>query len=177
MREIWKDIEGYEGFYQISNMGRIKSLERKEQLSFQVRNRKEKILRLANKNGYSRIMLSKNRERKVYFVHILVYKTFIGPIPKGMQVNHIDECKTRNVVSNLNLMSPKENINWGTCIERRSKKNKKPIWQLTLDGQEYAYWFSAKDAADNKETLRKHIVECCCGKRKTANGYKWKYAS
>lgn len=70
------------------------------------------------KNGYTHVLLSKNGERKTLDVHPLIWKTFNGEIPNDMQVNHIDEDKTNNKLDNLELLSPKDNTNYGTGIDR-----------------------------------------------------------
>lgn len=115
--EIWKDIEGYEGLYQISNMGRVKSLakqtlcgHRKEQTIF----RNEKFLSLrCNKKGYLQVGLSKNGIRKQFTVHRLVAQTFI-PNPNNLpQVNHKDENKTNNCIENLEWCTAEYNCNYG----------------------------------------------------------------
>lgn len=104
--EIWRDIEGYEGLYQVSNYGRVK-------------NRHNRIIKQETvKGGYHRVHLWKNGKDSHKMISVLVYKTFIGDIPNKMQVNHIDENKDNNNVSNLNLMTPRENCNWGTRNER-----------------------------------------------------------
>lgn len=105
--EIWRDIEGYEGLYQVSNEGRVKSLKRKIILKQQT-----------TKGGYLRVHLWKNGKSKHKIVSVLVYETFIGKILENMQINQIDEDKTNNSLSNLNLLSPKDNSNWGTRNER-----------------------------------------------------------
>lgn len=120
MEEIWKDIEGYEGLYQISNLGRVKSLERYikhykggESLH------KEKIRRinLDSLRGYQYIFLCKDGKTKFHRVHRLVANSFIDNPTNFSDVNHIDECKTNNNVDNLVWCSTRENTTY-------SKKNK-----------------------------------------------------
>lgn len=116
MEEFWKDIKGYEGFYQVSNLGRVKSLAK-----YQKGNggsifwRKETILKPANSGrGYLMVVLIKNKKRKSYILHRLVADAFI-PNPYNLpQVNHKDENKTNNVVSNLEWCDNKYNSNYGT---------------------------------------------------------------
>lgn len=130
--ELWKDIAGYEGYYQVSNLGRIKSLSRIVKNHLGCYKTKEKMLKQnLNKNNYCRIYLSKNGIGKMFFVHRLVATTFI-PNPNNLpQVNHKDENKTNNFVfinddgsvdlekSNLEWCDQKYNSNYGNCIKRR----------------------------------------------------------
>ena len=111
IEEIWKDAAGYEGLYQVSNLGRIKSYWRGQ----------DRILKQTlDKRGYYGVRLYKNGKGKHLNVHRLVAETFLGKIPKGLVVNHINEIKTDNRLENLEICTIKENINHGTCIVRRS---------------------------------------------------------
>lgn len=122
MKEIWRDIKGYEGLYKVSNYGRIKSLERKDCLG---RSKKEKILKLSeDKDGYLLITLHKNKKVKTFKVHRLVAETFV-PNPNNYPIiNHKDENKINNHVSNLEWCTVKYNNNYGTRNERSSKSQK-----------------------------------------------------
>ena len=131
--EIWRDIPGYEGLYQISNLGRVKRIfdrvfiGKYGQTIIQRPNDTIKGFKGKRQNDYWRVYLYKNNSRKKYTVHVLVYKSFFGEIPDGYQVNHMDENKDNNSIFNLNLLTPKENSNWGTRNERisKTKLNKK----------------------------------------------------
>ena len=176
-KEIWKDIPNYEGIYQASNLGRIKSLERfRKGQNGSLVTVKEKILkpRLSNK-GYYQVALWKNSIPKRCLVHRLVWEAFNGTIPEGLQVNHINEIKTDNRLENLNLMTPKENSNWGTRNERQAKKLSKVVSQFTLDGILVKEYASAMKAERETGFNNGNIVNCCNGNQKTAYGYKWKY--
>ena len=118
--EEWKDILGFEGIYQASNFGRVKSLER---IDARGNRAKERILKAKLVCGYYQVCLCKQSIKKTYLVHRLVWEAFNGQIPENMQINHINEIKSDNRLSNLNLMTAKENSNWGTRNERVSKKN------------------------------------------------------
>ena len=124
MEEIWKDIEGYEGMYQVSSLGNVRSLNRIVRHNYGGDAHKVGKLKTVSlsKRGYRFVSLYKNNTIKGFRVCRLVYAAFVGPIPEGMQVNHIDECKTNDAVWNLNLMTPKENSNWGTRNHRISVK-------------------------------------------------------
>ena len=126
--EIWKDIEGYEGLYQVSNWGRVKSLNYK-------RTGKEEILSpRKHTNGYQFVVLTKEAKQRNRYVHRLVLMTF-NPVENmsELQVNHINECKTDNRIENLEWVTHKENQNHGTRTLRAAEKKSIPIVQLTLD--------------------------------------------
>ena len=178
--EIWKDIPNYYGLYQASNLGRIKSLERIDVRGHRV---KEKILKpTINHKGYYKVPLCKNSKVKKCSVHRLVWEAFNGQIPEGLQVNHINEIKTDNRLSNLNLMTCKENCNWGTHNERVAKKMtnrkdlSKPVLQFTLDGILIKEYPSINQVERELGFDQGNIVKCCNGKYKQMYGYIWKYA-
>lgn len=170
--EIWKDIPNYEGIYQVSNLGRIKSLER---IDARGRRLKEKILKPKLARGYYLIGLTKQATQKFYYVHRLVYEAFNDLIPENMQVNHLDERPINNALSNLNLMTCKENINYGTRNERSAKKLSKVVLQFDLNDNLVKEYASTHQAERETGFANQNIVKCCKGKRKTAYGFKWKY--
>jgi hypothetical protein len=113
MIEVWKDITGYEGYYQVSNMGRVKSLARKVARIGHggFRSVREKILpAYFDNNGYQIVFLSKNGERRTLKMHRLVAFAFIPYNPATNEVNHIDGCKSNNKVTNLEWVTPSQNI-------------------------------------------------------------------
>lgn len=177
IEEIWKDIKGFEGIYQASNFGRIKSLERvRKGKNGSLVSVKEKILKPQMINsGYYLIGLWKQSIKKRYMVHRLVWIAFNGTIPEGLQVNHVNEIKTDNRLENLNLMTCKENINFGTGIERRAKKRSKPVLQFTLEDILIKEFPSTKQVERDNGFNHSHISACCKGKLKQAYGYIWKY--
>ena len=167
MKEIWKDIKGYKN-YQVSNFGKIKSKPRMGS--------KGGLLKpFSNYKGYLLVTLFKNKQLKHYQVHRLVYEAFYGKIPFWMQVNHLNERKNDNRLENLNLMTPKQNINWGTRNERIKIKLSKPVLQFDLNGKFIKEWLSASEAARQLGLLQDKINLCCNGKRNTTGGYIWKY--
>ena len=176
-KEIWKDIKGFEGIYQVSNLGRVRSLPRRTNNQF---GKKEKILKPQLVRGYYIVCLHKNSIRKFYYVHRLVYEAFNGQIPEGLQVNHLDERPINNALSNLNLMTPKENSNWGGRNERIAKKLingkcSKPVLQFTLDNILVKEYPSIMQVERETGFANQHISACCNGKLKQAYGFKWKY--
>lgn len=121
MKEQWKDITGYEGIYQISNFGRVKSLAR---YTVQKHYLEEKILsQYENKkvDGYLVVDLYKDGKRKKFYVHRLVAQEFIGNIPEGYEIDHKDINKKNNNVNNLKIVTHKENQNNILSIERERK--------------------------------------------------------
>lgn len=101
MNEIWKEIEGFNGDYLISNLGRVKSL----------KNNKESILKpFKSGGGYYKVALSKNKMSKTLYIHRLVAKAFIQNPENKPEINHIDGCKTNNQVTNLEWITHKQNI-------------------------------------------------------------------
>jgi hypothetical protein len=103
--EIWKDIEGYEGLYQVSNLGNVKSLYTNKNLSY---------IKCGRDREYLSVSLSKDKKLKIYYIHRLVAETFIDNPNNYPYVNHKDENKQNNCVNNLEWCSPKYNINYGT---------------------------------------------------------------
>ena len=120
MVEEWRDIAGYEGIYQISNLGRVKSLGRTYWHGNRIYRQKEKLLKLGcDSSGYNSVMLyNHEHQSKRIMVHLLVARTFI-PNPENLpEVNHKDENKHNNIISNLEWCTRKYNVNYGTVRER-----------------------------------------------------------
>lgn len=164
--EIWRDIEGYHD-YQVSNLGRVKSL----------KYGKEKILRgCKDSDGYLLINLWKDGKKKSYKIHRLVASAFLDNPNNLPEVNHIDEDKTNNCVSNLEWCSGEYNFNYGTRIERITKANSIPIFQFTKQSEFIRKWGSTKDIERELGIAHSNISSCCKGKMKTCGGYKWGYA-
>lgn len=167
--EEWRDIKGYEGLYQVSNYGRIKSL------NYHRRNVEKILTPIKHSNGYYYINLFKNKKGKIYRMHRLVAIAFI-PNPNNYQlINHKDENKANNNVENLEWCTSKYNSNYGACIEKRVEKQSKKVIQLTLDDVFVKEWNSTMECGRNGY-IQSKVVQCCNGKRKTHCGFKWKYA-
>lgn len=154
MIEIWKDIPNYENLYQISNLGRIKSLQNY---------RKYNILTPRIKKGYYTIGLRKNGKRKWYLIHRLVAKTFIPNNDNLPQVNHIDENKLNNRVNNLEWCNASYNNNYGTRQERVSNTNKlrKEVYKYDKEGNLLAKYHSVKEASIKNKCSISTISEYC----------------
>lgn len=180
--EYWKPIPGYEGLYEVSSFGRVRSLDRWVKYSNgKLRLHKGKILILnKTKCGYYIIGLCIKQSKKYYLVHRLVYEAFNGKIPEGYEVNHINEDKTDNRLENLNLMTRKENVNWGTGHQRSAAKQRnhpnesKNIYQYTLDGVLVHVWPSMAEAARNGFDISA-VYRCCMGKKPQYKGFLWSY--
>lgn len=161
MEEMWKDIKGYEELYWVSNLGRVKS--------------KRKILKPIN-SEYLKVGLSKNGIQTTKYIHRLVAETFLGK--SDLQVNHKDENKHNNCVDNLEWITFKENMNYGTKQDRESLiKTKYNVLQYDLDGNLIKKWFNLREIIQNTNYKKSNIQYCCLGKNKTAYGYIWKYSA
>lgn len=188
--EIWRDIPGYEGLYQASNLGRVRSLDRLVQHNYgDTAVKKGKIL--TPRHGRGQVTFIKDGVRSYPLVSRLVYSAFNGPIPEGMQVNHISEDFTDDRLENLNLMTPKENTNWGTGIERRAKRlsnrmkgqhlydknpNSKAVMEYNKDDVPVRVWFTIKAAAEYHSKDYTTIMKNLEGKSKSLrNGTYFKY--
>lgn len=170
MEEVWKNIEGYEG-YQVSNLGRVKSLKWG----------KERIMKLKkHKYGYLVAGLFKKGKQNFYLVHRLVAQAFI-PNPNGFSIiNHKDENTSNNNVDNLEWCNQKYNTNYGTAQQRRTDKMingklSKTVYQYSLDGEFIKEWPSTQEVQRQLGYYNTYIGKCCLGKFKQAYGYIWKY--
>lgn len=187
-QEVWKDIKGYEGLYQISNLGNVMSLH------YGCTNQPNLLKpQDDHKRGYLKVGFHKNGEYKIFSVHRLVAETFIldktnfKSMPdedrslidlNDLVVNHKDEIKTNNNVKNLEWCSEKYNRYYGTNIERQVLKRCVPIDQFDLNNTFIKRWGSTKEASEVLSIGRKNISDCLCcrNNRKTAGGYIWRYA-
>ena len=170
--EQWKAISGYEGLYEVSDLGRVKSLW----------HGKEKILKPGKTHdGYLQVGLCKDGQRKTITVHRLVATAFISN-PRNLEtINHKDEVKTNNTVGNLEWMSIKDNINYGTRNKRLSEtqindKNKsKAVQMFDRQGNLLETFPSTHEAERITGIAQQSISQCCLGKLKSAGGYVWRY--
>lgn len=165
MDEIWRDIDGYEGLYQISNKGRVKSLYKGS----------ERILNPDIDTGYYRIVLYNDSVKKHFLLHRLVAQAFI-PNPYNLpEVNHKDENKKNNCVYNLEWCDRRYNNNYGTRNERVGDSQSKPIFQYSKSGDFIREWKSAHEVERVLGIDQGNISKCCKGKLKSAGGFVWKY--
>lgn len=185
-KTIWKPIKGYENLYLISNQGQVKSLGRicTSKNGSTQRKRVRLLKGDITIHGYKRVTLfDENGITKKYAVHGLVAQAFI-PNPKNKEeVNHINENKTDNRVSNLEWVTSSENCNYGTRNERISATHirkgnyqAKPVIMFTLDGKELDYFNSSEEVQRKLGIGATNVSRVCRGIRNTAGGYKWRYA-
>lgn len=182
MNEEWRDIAISNGGYQISNLGRVRSVCRVA-LNCS-RHVHERILKTrVNKSGYEYVCIQVNGKRKAVKIHREVAKAFLDN-PNGYEeVNHKDEVKTNNNVNNLEWCTRKYNANYGTtklrAVENRLKSYHNEVEQYSLDGSYIRTWNcpAQVEHETNKAMRKQNIVACCHGKYKTSYGYVWKYAN
>lgn len=171
--EIWKDIEGFEGKYQVSSFGRIKSLYQQNQYTIYY---KETIIKPSFHNqGYLKVTLFNRQSKKICFIHRLVAQAFIPNLDNKPEVNHINEIKSDNRVENLEWCDAKYNSNYGTKIERHRKLISKPIIQTTLDGVFIRKIDSASEAEKKFGYKASYISLVCHNRRKSAYGYRFHF--
>lgn len=185
--EIWKPVKGYEGLYEVSNLGRVRSLDRHTDRLDSVGNPRQlfvkgKIIKPAKmKKGYLRLSLSLgHRKRTSLQVHRLVAEAFI-PNPNNFpQVNHINENKQDNRASNLEWVTNKENSDHGTRNKRIASANSMPVVMMDNDGNDLKRFNSINDAARWLGGMHfvSAISRVCRGIKPhvIAGGYRWRYA-
>lgn len=184
-KEVWKDIQDYEGLYQVSNLGRVRSLGRPVFNAIKHGNiwRKGKILKpiKTQNTGYYCVSLVKDKHLKRKSIHRLVAEAFI-PNPNDLpQVNHKDENKANNQVSNLEWCTSKYNnafngLNKRIALKNKNGKRSKAVGQYTLNGDKVKVWPSTHECA-RAGFDRANISKCCHGKKKNYRGYIWKFES
>ena len=172
--EKWKHIEGYEGLYEVSNYGKVRSLDRIVKGRWGKQNRQKKnLVPVKDKDGYLIITLCKDGKQKTAKIHRLVAQTFIPNINKLPCINHKDENKQNNQINNLEWCTFKYNTNYGTGIKKRIEKTSKPVLQYDLNGNFIAKYKSVSEA--HRKTNISHIYDCCNKRLKTCGGYIWRY--
>ena len=194
MKEIWKDIEGYEGLYQVSNFGKVRSLDRYNSRGCWI---KGCIIEPTNCKGYLQIVLFLNGKKSYYYIHRIVAEAFLPNPDNKPEIDHINTDKTDNTVclnedgsvnyekTNLRWVSHKENMNNPLTRKKQSTRFKgkighntpasKMIAQLDKNGKLLKVWLCAMDAVRKEGYTQEHISSCCKGTLKTHKGYKWQY--
>lgn len=178
MKEIWKDITGYEGLYQVSNYGKVKSLKRTINLKNCKYSKKENILKTYTNRGYIQIGLCKNGKRVTKKVHRIVAETFTANPYNNPCVNHIDGNKENNCVKNLEWCNYKENsIHYvkNFSKDRYSKIKSKKVYQYDINNTFIREWKSVKEIHKELNISKSSIYMCCLNKINSAGGFIWKY--
>ncbi len=178
--EIWKDVVGYEGLYQVSNLGRVKSLDR---VIIRKDGRKDRIkgrmLKFYNNKGYLHVDICKNGAYKKCKVHRLVAETFIDNPMSLSFVNHIDENKSNNTVENLEWCTQSYNNSYGTAQSRAKEtiRTKKGVGidKRSLDGRFIKHYECTIDLL-NDGYDRRAVYRCCKGITETHKGYKFSFS-
>ena len=173
MKELFKSITGYEGLYEVSNLGNVRRIAGKGCIE-------TRVLKLIKQlNGYLYVGLCKNNKVKLHRVHRLVATAFIDNPENLPCINHIDENKENNRVDNLEWCSYSYNLNYGTHNERMAKALSKKVLQLTLDGVLVREWESVNECHRNGFD-KGHVSDCCNNKYgrqgNVYKGYRWVYA-
>lgn len=175
MQEVWKDIEGYEGIYQVSNLGNVRSLEKKV---YNRTNKGKNLKMFDNGHGYLQVILQKNKNKKSFKVHRLVANAFLDNPNNLPQVNHKDCNRKNNNVDNLEFCSCDYNIKYASENSLEYQKRRKIVKQFDLNGNFIKLWNSVSEASQVLNIARQNISACCLSKNyKSAGGYIWKYES
>ena len=190
--EIWKDIQGYEGRYQISNLGNVKSL------NYRNSKRSQNLVPKVNNYGYKWVELSNGIERKQLLIHRLVALAFIDNPLNYPIINHKDENPLNCTADNLEWCTNKYNVEYSmerhperfitVKTSKRFERAKRDFYKLktkysnthinqfSLKGEFIKQWLNFAELKHIKNYNSTSIKECCEGKRKTAYGYKWEFA-
>ena len=175
--EIWKPVLGYEGMYEVSDEGRVRSLDRiVKGRGGNNRLFPGKILSPETTyQGYKRVRLSREGKTRRFTVHSLVAQEFIGEYPKGLVINHIDENKANNRAENLEYVTQKENINHGTGIERRSETQRVKVKGTNIESGEVVIFPSMMAAERDTDGYfhNGHISQAVAGKLPHHRGFIW----
>lgn len=178
MQEIWKDIEGYEGIYQVSNLGRVRSLDRIRNgrnqygAEFKVIHKGKELTPFSTLTGYLEVSLYIKQKRHNFLIHRLVAQAFIPNIKELSEVNHIDGNKSNN---------RSDNLEWCTNIEnqqhaiRTGLRKVKKVCQYSLNKELIKVWNNQYEASRKMSIAQESINRCCNQKVKTAGGYIWRY--
>lgn len=182
-QEIWLPVNGFEGLYEISNYGQVKSCDKRRGTNYSCFIPAKIMASSDNGSGYRNVGFSKNSKQYTKYVHILVAQHFIPNPENKPEVNHKDGDKNNNRSDNLNWSTRKENEEhaWSTGLKKMIGKGhfaSKPIIQMDLEGREINRWDNSGDAERSLglPSGSTHIRDCCLGKLQTSLGFKWKYA-
>ena len=174
MKEIWKPVRNYEGLYEVSNMGRVKSLNYRK-------TGKERILKVGyDECGYPLVALCKEGKMKTHRVHRLVGQAFCENLMGYTELNHIDEDKQNNRADNLEWCSRQYNVTYNGRAKKAGKKTaeklSKPVYSINKESGLITYWESAKVASRQTGIASSNICACLKGRQKSCGNHIWFYA-
>lgn len=180
--EQWRHIPGYNGKYEVSTLGRVRSFALSSRASVEY----PYILKpKMSEHGYCSVCLYKNGKREYHMIHRLVATAFIPNVSKNPEVNHKDGDKSNNEVSNLEWVTSSENMkhSFAAGLHVPSEHQKQvvskicaqPVIATDRNGENEKRYESATVASRETGVDTSHIIKCCKGKAKTAGGYKWRY--
>ena len=181
VREIWKPIEGYEGIYDVSNLGRVRARKRKSIRRFdgRISTLPEVILKGGHCGSgklYKSVSLWKNYRSTTFLVHRLVAEAFL-PKEEGKEyINHIDSDPSNNRVENLEWCTQSHNIQYAYDNGRKIGPHMVDVDQLTLDGEYVRTWHGLAPIKKELGIQNANIWKVCNGLREQAGGYKWQYS-
>ena len=180
--EVWKDITGYEGVYQVSDLGRVKTLAKYVKTAYGQRFSPEKIISpIVQHSGYAHVGLWREGKCKQCRLHRLVAEAFcLNDDPEHKtQINHINEDKLDNRACNLEWCTAKYNTNFGSCISSRIYGRERGVVCISKKTSSVVKTFKSQAEANEWCGVSRndgHIAACCRGKQKSAYGYYWDYA-
>lgn len=169
--EIWRPIVGYENLYEVSNTGRVRSL------NYMRTGKVRELKPETNSGGYLYVRLCRDGKVKSRYVHQLVIEAFVGPRPEGYEINHINEDKRNNSVENLEYSTHRDNINHGTRNERMAATQSMPVLEYGAfaDLAWAKSWPSTAEAGRSGGYDIGNVSACCNGKRRTHHGKIFRY--
>lgn len=180
--EIWKDIPGCDGYYQVSNNGKLRSIDHYVNIGYGAKrlSKGRELHPVKCKNGYLEAQINYKGERIIFLLHRLVAMVFIENPDNLPEVNHKDENIQNCHVDNLEWCTSKYNANYGTRNARCKEGNRrfeKAVNQYDLSGNFIKRWDCMSDASRHTGADISAMIRVCKGKQNTAVGYKWEYAT
>lgn len=179
MSEVWKPVKGYEGSYEVSSLGRVRSIARMIRRNGGEYMTRERVMYSPLKNGYPSVTFTNGRKTRHEYVHRLVAEAFV-PNPRNLPcVNHKDERRTNNSSDNLEWCTREYNLKYGTARKRQSetlRSKSRSIAARDRGGHLIGTFRSTTDASESTGIDRSSIDKALHGHRPSAGGFIWSYA-